>query len=320
MNYWITTHWAPRAGEQDVPPSGVWLSEGRQKAGADLAADDRVLIYQAATGRTEIRLLANGQQQKRRRTRGREGVVAITRACGPITGDPQALPTQYTDGTTLLWSWRAPTVILSSKGFVPRKELNSILGFHADYQLRGFGAGHSGLKKITKTEFDSLVSAFKVGATKSSLIERALKRKFRPSVRPTGGESPAHLNLKHFIAADPSTVLGEAGLTTVNVESSFPTGDRADIVLMDALGRIIGLEVEVDVGDEDIPGVLQAIKYRAMLEFTTQQPAGQGRAFLVAYTISKPLRKIAEKYGVECFTVDRKRIPCSRQRSPAASR
>jgi hypothetical protein len=37
-------------------------------------------------------------------------------------------------------------------------------------------------------------------------------------------------------------------------------------VLSDHAGRIIGVEIEVNVGSGQWPGLLQAIKYRYMLE------------------------------------------------------
>ncbi|MBM4147854.1 MAG: hypothetical protein FJ224_02255 [Lentisphaerae bacterium] len=303
MNYWITTHWPPRADNSKREPSGVWLPDGRQQAGVQLHADDPVLIYESRSGRTELREKADGSTYAVKSVRGKEGIVAVTRALEGIHRNPDTTVTRYVDGTEICWCWQAATELLSSNGFVQRAELNRVLGYKPSYNLRGFGDRKSGLKRISKEEYETLVAIFKRRAGRSDLVTRALRKKHSPRVRGTGGESPEHKHLKERVAADPSAVLGEAGLRTVKVESSFPTGDRADIVLEDSLGRIIGVEIELRVGDLDLPGVLQALKYRAMLELTHEQKHGQGRAFLVAHSISPGIRDLCTQYRVECFVV-----------------
>ncbi|MCG2710905.1 MAG: hypothetical protein L6416_01010 [Candidatus Omnitrophica bacterium] len=57
-------------------------------------------------------------------------------------------------------------------------------------------------------------------------------------------------------------MLNEEGLITIGKEYPFPTNDRADIVLKDKYGRIIGVEIEVEVNDDENAGPIQAIKYR----------------------------------------------------------
>lgn len=305
MNYWITTHWPPRAGNPKREPSGVWLPEGRQQAGVELRAGDHVLIYESRSGRTELRVRADGSTSEVRSVRGKEGIIAVVRAQESIHRNPDTTVTKYVNGTEICWSWQAATELLSSNGFVPRTEINRVLGYKPSYNLRGFGDRKSGLKRISKDEYETLVAIFKRRTGRSDLVTRALRKKHAPRVRGTGGESAAHKHLKEYVAANPDTVLGEPGLRTVKVESSFPTGDRADIVLEDALGRIIGVEIELAVGDLDLPGVLQALKYRAMLELTHEQKHGQGRAFLIAHSITPAIKALCSQYKVECFEVAR---------------
>ena len=304
MNYWLTTHWPPRENEVKQDPPGVWLpNDGREKAGTELRAGDYVLIYESRSGRTEIRESVDGTTCRVKSLPGRERVIAITCALEPVQRKPGIPVATYVDGTRIHWCWQARTELVSSNGSVPRHELNRILGYKASYNLRGFGDLKSGLKLLTKTECDQLIAVFKSNASQSHLIDRALQKKHHPSVHPTGGESDAHLRLKELVASDPAGVLGEAGLTKVATEWAFPTGDRADIVLQDGFGRIIGVEIELHVGDLDIEGMLQALKYRAMLEVTHKRPTRQGRAFLVAHTISDAVKGLCQAYGVEWFTV-----------------
>lgn len=93
------------------------------------------------------------------------------------------------------------------------------------------------------------------------------------------------------------------GLTTAGIEYELATNDRADIVLWDRFGRIVGVEIEVLIADGDSVGLLQAIKYRRMLELVTRRNPGDSRSVLVAYGISDAMRELAERYGIECYII-----------------
>jgi RecB family endonuclease NucS len=192
--------------------------------------------------------------------------------------------------------------LLSTSGFVPRSAMLDALGYKSTYNFRGFGDLHSGLKKLTEDQFKTLRDHFT-----SSVEIRSLDSKSPVPGHPTegGGESQAHLSLKEYVAANPSIVLGEPLVETVAVERAFPTGDRADIVMRDQFGRIIGLEIELDIPNGDITGPLQAIKYRRMLEMVSGIRHGEGRAILVAHAIPEDVRNLCDRYEVECFVVKR---------------
>jgi len=134
-------------------------------------------------------------------------------------------------------------------------------------------------------------------------IVRKVKRVGSWTPHDEGQESEEHLTLKNFVASNPSEVLGELGLITIRVEYPFPSGDRADIVLKDANGRTIGAEVEINVNNTLLAGVLQAIKYRYMLAVMEERKNFETRAFLIAKSISKDVISLCEKYDVECFIV-----------------
>lgn len=305
MNYWITSHWPPRADNPNSEPFGIWLPDGRQRAGLQLRADDPVLISESRSGRTELRARADGSTYQVKSVRGTKGLIAVTRALEGIHRNQDTTVTKYVDGTEICWCWQAPTELLSSNGFVPRAELNRVLGYKPSYNLRGFGDRKSGLKRISIADYEPLVKIFRRGAEQSDVLTKALLMEHSPRVRGIGGESPEHKRLKERVAANPSAVLSEAGLRSVEVESSFPTGDRADIVLEDSIGRIIDVEIVLSVGDPDLLGVLQALKYRAMLELTHEQKQGQGCAFLVAHTLTSTMKDLCSQYKVECFKIPR---------------
>jgi hypothetical protein len=198
--------------------------------------------------------------------------------------------------------------LLSRSGFVPRLQLNRVLGYKDGCRLRGFGDRHSGLKRITAEEYARLAALFRKGNPVRLPPSPSTCSIHEIDGNGGTGESDAHRHLKEYIASNPSTILGEPGLRTVALEYLFPTGDRADVVMEDHAGRIVGVEVEVVVGEKQWEGVLQAIKYRYMLEPLTQRHPGDSRAFLVAYDIMPSMKKQCERYGVQCISVDRKRV------------
>lgn len=68
--------------------------------------------------------------------------------------------------------------------------------------------------------------------------------------------------MKEYVAANPTDVLHEEGVRHLFTEYPFCTNDQADVVLEDEFGRVIGVEVEVAIDENNIAGLLQAIKYR----------------------------------------------------------
>jgi hypothetical protein len=283
------------------------LPDGRQRAGSDLKAGDKILIYQCKWGRTVLSRAADGSPIRRGSTRGNEGIIAVTEAEDIVLEVPDIKPTRYSDGTEIWWKWRAPLKILSRSGFVPRIEVNSALGYKESYPLRGFGDLQSGLKKIDQEKYEALVEIFRKNSGKKlpdpSPIIRATSKKSG-----TGVESKEHRLLKEYVASAPASVLEETGLRTLKIEYGFITGDRADIVMEDEIGRIIATEVKVSVSDDQFEGILQAIKYRFMLEFMTDRNPGESRAFLIAYNISPSVIERCERYSVECHAIDKDEV------------
>jgi hypothetical protein len=261
---------------------------------------DLVLIYQARSGPSEIVHTTEGKEKRIGRLKGAEGIIAIALVTGPLTANGEADPTHYVGRKTIWWRWVAPIRILTRTGFVPRTEVNRALHNVEHWNLHGFGDRHSGLKKLTEQEYQLLADQF---ASHTPIVLPTPESSHAHPVGGCGIESEDHRLLKEYVAANPHKNLGEAGLKTLSIEYDFGTGDRADCVLSDAHARIIGVEVEVTVGDTELVGFLQAIKYRYMLEPLTKREPGDSRAFLIAYEISGKMKELCRAYGVECFVV-----------------
>lgn len=296
MNYWITTHWPQRFGDDEADvDAGIYLPEGRQQAADDMKTGDMVAVYETKSGRTLVREHQDGSRTEIECQPGHEGMICYGKVESPISSDPESKTNKYTDGSEIWWRWYAPVSVLSRSGFVGRSKILRILGYRPTWNLRGFGDFHSGLKKITKDEFDSLVRVFHA----SRPIELPVKDARGWSGGGGEGEGAIHLNLKNYVAANPSIALSEPGLRTLTVEYEFPTSDCADIVLADRFNRIVGVEIEPAVDDVNKVGLLQAIKYRYMLECVTEREKGDSRGILIAHRIGRKVKALCKQYGIE---------------------
>ncbi len=302
MNYWLTTHWPPRVDDDEsVAGTGVWVPEGRQQAAEDMRPGDYVAVYESRSGRIENRTLPDGTTIKVPCKLGREGMICYGTADSRIRAIQDAHPEAYADGTEVWWRWYTPVSILSRTGFVPRSDLLKVLGYKPLYRLRGFGDRRSGLKKITEGQFRALVRAFHA----SRPIEFPENAREGADRRGGGGEGIVHLNLKNYVASNPAVALNESGLRLLRVEYQFPTNDRADIVLMDQYDRIVGVEIEPSVRHNEWAGLLQAIKYKHLLECVTRREPGDSRGVLIAHEISANIKTVCASYGIECREISR---------------
>ncbi len=305
MNYWITTQWPPRVGDDDRGTgTGVSVPEGRQQAAEDMRSGDYVAVYEASSGPTEVRERPDGTTIKVACKPGRGGMICYGTADSVVTAIPDSRPKRYVDGRELWWRWYTRLSVLSRTGFVERPVLNKILGYKPGNPLRGFGDRRSGLKKIEKPVFDALVQAFH----DSRMIDLPTNSGEDGHGRGGGGEGAVHLNLKSYVASNPASALNEPGLRLLRVEYTFPTNDRADIVLVDRHNRIVGVEIKALIGDNDMAGPLQAIKYRHMLECVTRRECGDSRGMLLAHEISTNVKDVCAEYGIECREISREAV------------
>lgn len=125
--------------------------------------------------------------------------------------------------------------------------------------------------------------------------------------RGRGGEGPLHAALKDLIKRDPAGTVGEP-LTfeaedlveALGAEVRFITGDRVDLLMRDANGAYVVIEVEPVIGPADHIGFHQAGKYRVLVAMDRGLPDEKVRAMVAATAIDSTLREhYAATYGIE---------------------
>jgi hypothetical protein len=215
------------------------------------------LIYEAKSGRTKLRTLADGTVVKVPCQRGKQGIVTVAKIQTRVEANSGSQPERYADGSEIWWRWSAKTREEVANGFVPASDVKHVLGYSENYSFRGFGDQRSGVKRLRKNEYEQLLEIFKKSQPPVVLPPK-LPRRGYPT--PGGGEGPEHAALKRYVANNPAAALGEIELSTLKVEYEFPSSDRADIVLVDNLNRPVGVEIEVEQDDTDLAGLLQAIR------------------------------------------------------------
>lgn len=144
------------------------------------------------------------------------------------------------------------------------------------------------LKYITEFDPESFVSVAQHAAKQAPRIYQQYRR---------GGEGPLHRGLKEAVAHNPSLL--EEDLRLIQMEYPFPTNDRADILFVDSNARFLGVEVEVDVGALDVVGLMQAVKYKAMLALQFGVGEKNVRGMLVARSIHPRMQERAEEYNID---------------------
>lgn len=116
-------------------------------------------------------------------------------------------------------------------------------------------------------------------------------------------ESREHKLVKLLVKLFADEVIGQH-LEPIAEEYVFPTGDKADLIMKDATGRLVAVEAEVDIVEEDdITGLLQAVKYKHMLEVERRFPWSRCRAMLVGFSVHPKIKEWASSYNVEVFEI-----------------
>ena len=260
-----------------------------------------VFIYESESGPLPLRL----NPDKVRKARGKAGIVAIVRVIEPAMQPRDSVPEQYDNGETMWWRYRAPTEPVNSGGFITRVKFLPLIGYAASWNLHGFGDNHSGVKRLTAGEFTALRKAYEESADQEDR-KRVESNTRGGQFGGPGGEGGVHRNLKERIAADPSAVLGEDGLSLYKVEFPFNcTGDRIDVVLRDKDKKFVAVEVEVECDRNHLAGPLQCMKYRAMLAYYFERPHKEVRCILAAHTIAPEVNARFAAFEIQTIMVAR---------------
>lgn len=179
------------------------------------------------------------------------------------------------------------------------------MDYKSNYNYRAFGDSHSGLKRISVEMHEKILHAFNLNQPSETKPTKRDPGSYGRRGHGKGGEGPVHKELKERVAAYPAEVLGEKGLTLIQMEYPFSTGDRADVLLLDCENRYIAVEIEVVVDSENISGVLQAVKYSHIYAVERHRRFEEVRAFLVAHKISNDIKILCKEYGIETFVIDK---------------
>ncbi len=116
-----------------------------------------------------------------------------------------------------------------------------------------------------------------------------------------GRESDEHRNLKNYLADNPSLL--SQGLTLVETEHGFKSGDKADILLEDSKGSPITVEVETHIPPRNYVGAWQAVKYKHLAAVEYGLPCNQVRSILAAPIIPDDVKVKCKELGIEPIEV-----------------
>ena len=171
------------------------------------------------------------------------------------------------------------------------------------------GSGNVAMRK----RIDALAAAAGLGSVKKlgeraqSVLNKTVRKTGIARKYGSGGESHRHRLLKEWAAEHPevfglSNVVGE-------VEFGFKSGDRADVVFLDARGLPCGVvEVEIE-GDRELEvGVHQAVKYRALSKAVRRLSGHKGPvgAWMLSYKRSKHADAIARPLKISTMVAPQK--------------
>ena len=279
MKFWVATHWPPREDDES-PPSGVWVADGKEEAGKELRKGDCVLIYETSGGPVSLYKQKRGEDERICCREGRQGIVVIAQALEHFGENGDDEPARYVGRKPIWWRWGAETKLISRNGFVSIHELTRALDYSPAYRMRGFGKDHSGLMEITEEQYDEVVMMFRSHSRKT-YGERVLSVSRYKNIRQGASrpESEEHKFLKEYVASNPAAVLRERGLRTLNVEFLFDSGDKAES------GKAYGLHRETHIE-------------------SPQQIAALCLCQLVAQTISHLSRKLHEAVRIPLIILE----------------
>jgi hypothetical protein len=141
-------------------PLRVWIEDGKEAAGRGLAQGDYVLVYQTKFGPARRLADKTGTKHKSPLVQGKQGIITIAQASGPLAKDPTFEKFEYANGSQRWWCWHAPLTPVHTNGYVSRSEVNEVLGYAPAYRFRGFGTLSSGLKEISHEAGLALVNLY----------------------------------------------------------------------------------------------------------------------------------------------------------------
>lgn len=123
--YWFTTHWPHPAVPAEDVPYFVYLQPAYRERGNLIAAGDRVVFYETASGKPHRGKDGRLVPLKR----GRQAVIGTAVVAAPLRRNSTALPlAEYEDGTSKDWGSEAPCRDHEWGRPVPYGEVLEVLG------------------------------------------------------------------------------------------------------------------------------------------------------------------------------------------------
>ncbi|HVI03604.1 MAG TPA: hypothetical protein VM869_33145 [Enhygromyxa sp.] len=122
-------------------------------------------------------------------------------------------------------------------------------------------------------------------------------------------ESDEHWNIKHYIHTHPNEALeqldgGPWTPSALELSLRVPTNDRVDVIVRDAAGYRVLIEVKPRVGERSIELYAQAAKYRAIWRVLHDLASDQVRCVLAAPSIPKEIaRHMYSRHRIESVAV-----------------
>jgi hypothetical protein len=112
-------------------------------------------------------------------------------------------------------------------------------------------------------------------------------------------ESEAHKKLKRYVAENPSCI-GLNSVLSAFQEYIFPCGDKVDVAFESADNHWTVIEIELEGLVQNLIGLFQAVKYKALKEAVLKSKDLQGvvDGFLVANSIPSEVQALAGVLGV----------------------
>lgn len=157
------------------------------------------------------------------------------------------------------------------------------------------------IAEIIKNDFSEF--GFERPTVTGAVNEETVKKIFLKRKYGKGGESKEHRQLKEYISKNPDKIGLKKDEFKADVEHLYISGDLVDI-LFEPIKGTENTVVEIEL-DNVIPGIHQAIKYRALrcsqlgLSLTDKNI----KATVVAWHLKETEKRLCEKYGISYFEI-----------------
>jgi hypothetical protein len=155
MKRWITFQWPPYRDPIRRYPPRLWLEDAQREKRRLLSSGDEVFIYELGSGPAIIAEDGHELSTPIRCVTGRQGVTGIWRLKESISHDSDFPRRRYSKGPDMLWCWYADLDVIDEDGFVPCIDVKQILGWQAEYKLRG-----ARLRPVTSEQAAALHTTF----------------------------------------------------------------------------------------------------------------------------------------------------------------